>query len=190
MLEYIKRIAVFIIMEGVLLGIVNNEDYKKFIKMCSGMIMIVIVLSPFDKVFGVTNIVYDFFNDITNENRMEELREVMANVTETEELDNLRRQYQEILRERIAPVAENNGYKIVEITVIFSENEKDYIGSIGVMLEELNRITEDGMVEKVDISLGDSEGTYGDNPGVMAIKNYIVDTYGINYERIKINILQ
>ncbi len=35
MLEYIRGIAIFIIVEGIILGVVNNEDYRKLIKIVS-----------------------------------------------------------------------------------------------------------------------------------------------------------
>ena len=51
MLAYIERIAVFIIVEGIILRLTTNDDYKKMIKICSGMILIIIVLTKYKLIY-------------------------------------------------------------------------------------------------------------------------------------------
>ncbi len=183
MLDYIKQIAIFIIAEGVVLGIVQNEDYKKFIKMCSGMIMIILIISPLDKIFGVTTTIQDFFYDITNEGQYEELQVMI----DDENLMELKGQYEKLLKEQIGEEVKEYGYVIDSVEVTFDENEEDYIGMIKLTLARSseNREQKDKKVSISKISIAKSvDGAEVDSPEVVSIKNFITDTYGVEYERI------
>lgn len=94
MLAYIERIAVFIIVEGIILRLTTNDDYKKMIKICSGMILIIIVLSPLDEIFEFTGLVTEFLQEITGENKMEELKEVFSKSDE-KNIEQVRKEYEQ-----------------------------------------------------------------------------------------------
>lgn len=186
MLEYIRRIAVFIILEGVILGVVQNEDYKKFIKMCSGMIMIILVLSPLDKVFGITTAINGFFKEITQQGEYREINEVMAagirGMTD-EGMESVRGEYEKMLMEQIGEKTAEYGYIIENAEVEFDEREDNYIGSLKLLLSSEK---ESDNIPKVGI-VWDKSGDM-DNPDIMDIKNHVTDTYGIDYEKIIITV--
>lgn len=179
MLEYIRRIAVFIIMESVILGIVTNEDYKKFIKMCSGMIMVILVLSPLDKVFGFKEVFTETFTDIMNREKYEEIEEVVsAGMTES-----VREEYEELLLEQIGQKAYEYGYTVSDVNVVFDENEDDYIGSLNVVMEKCGlKETDAKEIGKISIK----KETVAEHPAVIAVKNFITDNYGLPYEKITV----
>lgn len=186
MLEYIRRIAVFIILEGVILGVVQNEDYKKFIKMCSGMIMIILVLSPLDKVFGITTAINGFFKEITQQGEYREINEVMAagirGMTD-EGMESVRGEYEKMLMEQIGEKTAEYGYIIENAEVEFDEREDNYIGRLKLLLSSEK---ESDNIPKVGI-VWDKSGDI-DNPDIMDIKNHVTDTYGIDYEKIIITV--
>lgn len=209
MLEYIERITVFIIAEGIILRLTTNEDYKKMIKICSGMILTIIVLSPLDKVFGFTETVTDFLQEITGENRLEEAKEVFSQSDE-KNVESLRSEYEDVLAEGLRGVAGEYGYEVIDVNVVFDENRPDYIGSVSVYLADASdegdiagngaytdneSCIDDNIkaVERVEPVRIDEEGGESlevsdkreiELPDIIAIKNSIVDKYGIAYERI------
>ncbi len=205
MLAYIERIAVFIIVEGIILRLTTNDDYKKMIKICSGMILIIIVLSPLDEIFEFTGLVTEFLQEITGENKMEELKEVFSKSDE-KNIEQVRKEYERVLSEGLKNIADKYGYIIKDVNVSFDETRQNYIGSISVYLTgkadgtEGDKIEENQekkieaieKIETVRIRAESQQDLYDDNknnielPDIIAIKNSIVDEYGIDYERINI----
>ena len=205
MLAYIERIAVFIIVEGIILRLTTNDDYKKMIKICSGMILIIIVLSPLDEIFEFTGLVTEFLQEITGENKMEELREVFSKSDE-KNIEQVRKEYERVLSEGLKNIADKYGYIIKDVNVSFDETRQNYIGSISVYLTgkadgtEGDKIEENQekkieaikKIETVRVGAENQQDLYDDNknnielPDIIAIKNSIVDEYGIDYERINI----
>ncbi|MFG6327035.1 MAG: stage III sporulation protein AF [Lachnospiraceae bacterium] len=205
MLAYIERIAVFIIVEGIILRLTTNDDYKKMIKICSGMILIIIVLSPLDEIFEFTGLVTEFLQEITGENKMEELKEVFSKSDE-KNIEQVRKEYERVLSEGLKNIADKYGYIIKDVNVSFDETRQNYIGSISVYLTgkadgtEGDKIEENQekkieaieKIETVRVRAESQQDLYDDNknnielPDIIAIKNSIVDEYGIDYERINI----
>lgn len=203
MLAYVERIAVFIIAEGIFLRLTTNEDYKKMIKICSGMILIIIVLSPLDEIFEFTGLVTEFLQEITGENRMEELKEVFLQSDERN-IEQVRKEYEKVLSDGLKNIAGEYGYSVEAVNVVFDETKVNYIGSVTVYLAEdstdstykKNNIdTEIEAIEKIEsvmINTENEQASHNDNrmdielPDIIAIKNSIVDKYGIDYERISI----
>lgn len=191
MLAYIERIAVFIIVEGIILRLTVNEDYKKMIKICSGMILIIIVLSPLDEIFEFTGLVTEFLQEITGDNKMEELKEVFAGSDE-KNIELVRKEYEKVLADGLRDIAEEYGYGIEAVNVAFDERKENYIGSVSVYLIEAKEPETIEKIEPVRINTEDGQGSFNDNkkdiemPDIIAIKNSIVDKYGIDYERISV----
>lgn len=198
MLAYIERIAVFIIVEGIVLRLTTNDDYKKMIKICSGMILIIIVLSPLDEIFEFTGLVTGFLQEITGENRMEELNEVFSKSDE-KNIEQVRKEYERVLSDGLKNIAGEYGYGIKNVDVTFDETRQNYIGSVSIYLTEKNyEETEEDKeetiekIEPVRVSAENEQDSYSENknnielPDIIAIKNSIVDVYGIDYERINI----
>lgn len=203
MLAYVERIAVFIIAEGIFLRLTTNEDYKKMIKICSGMILIIIVLSPLDEIFEFTGLVTEFLQEITGENRMEELKEVFLQSDERN-IEQVRKEYEKVLSDGLKNIAGEYGYSVEAVNVVFDKTKVNYIGSVTVYLAEdstdgtYNKNNIDMEIETIEkiesviINTENEQDSHNDNrmdielPDIIAIKNSIVDKYGIDYERISI----
>ena len=173
------------------------------------MILTIIVLSPLDKVFGFTETVTDFLQEITGENRLEEAKEVFSQSDE-KNVESLRSEYEDVLAEGLRGVAGEYGYEVIDVNVVFDENRPDYIGSVSVYLADASdegdiagngaytdneSCIDDNIkaVERVEPVRIDEEGGESlevsdkreiELPDIIAIKNSIVDKYGIAYERI------
>ena len=198
MLAYIERIAVFIIVEGIVLRLTTNDDYKKMIKICSGMILIIIVFIPLDEIFEFTGLVTGFLQEITGENKLEELNEVFLKSDE-KNIEQVRKEYERVLSDGLKNIAGEYGYGINNVDVTFDETRQNYIGSVSIYLTEkdYDETEEDKAeaiekIETVRVGAENEQASYSENknnielPDIIAIKNSIVDAYGIDYERINI----
>ena len=52
--ELIRSILIYVVIVTVLRGIITNENYKRYFKFVSGIIMILMMISP------ILNFIYDF----------------------------------------------------------------------------------------------------------------------------------
>ena len=194
MLEYIRGIAIFIIVESIILGVVNNEDYRKLIKICSGMVLVILILAPINNVLGFSDTILGYFNKNINNNQVEELRNSISLSVDKIEEDSVKAQYEELINQQLSPFVETQGFVILQVQVIFDENKENYIGQIIVIISEkdkkaesstdINKKIED--VEKIEISVGNKIKENQDDPVLMTIKNKIIDMYGISYEKITV----
>lgn len=213
MLAYIERIAVFIIVEGIFLRLTANEDYKKMIKICCGMILLIIVLSPLDEIFGFTGLVTEFLQEITGESKAQELREVFE-MSDEKNIEQVRKEYEQVMADSLKNIADEYNYEVKDVRVVFDDTRENYIGSVSVYLSEKsdNVSSTDGTykkddladdieaiekIEPVRVNAEREAGFQNENlnsenkndieaPDIIAIKNSIVDTYGIDYEIISI----
>ena len=51
--EWIRTIAVYLILVTVLLTLVNGKTYKKYVELVCGMVLILIVVSPITKLLSL-----------------------------------------------------------------------------------------------------------------------------------------
>lgn len=194
MLEYIRGIAIFIIVEGIILGVVNNEDYRKLIKIFSGMILVILVLSPINNVFGFSDTILGYFNKNINNNQVEELRNSISLSVDKIEEESIKAKYEEMIKQQLNPFVQTHGFVISQVQVTFDKDKEDYIGQIIVTISEEDKnaglSTENDKkiedVEKVEILAGNKIKENQDDPVIMSIKNKIIDMYGIKYEEITV----
>lgn len=191
MLDYIRNIAVFMVAEGIILHLITNEDYRKMAKICSGMIMVIIVLSPLDGIFGFTQVFKDFLFSTHYEESLGELRDAVA-VSDEQVVERLRREYETLLQTQINEAAEEYGYHVTQVIVTFDESMDDYIGEVNVVLGQGTQREDDMIedVERVRITIGgrgEKAPAATEDPISITIKNRITDMYGIDYEKIRIS---
>ncbi len=190
MLEYIRNIAIFIIMEGLILNAITNESFKKIVKIFSGMILIIIVLSPLDQIFNITDLINTHFYEW---DKKESINEIISSIENSNEgnVANVKKQYENIVFDDVSKVATKEGYQVTSVNVNFDDTKNNYIGSIELSISKEEQTTGSGMVEVVKIgSIKIEDEDSGEvkssdyNPSIINIKNYIVDQYGVDYSNI------
>ncbi len=190
MLEYIRNIAIFIIMEGLILSAVTNESFKKIVKIFSGMILIIIVLSPLDNIFNITDLINTHFYEW---DKKESINEIISSIENTNEenVANVKKQYENIVFDDVNSVAVKEGYMVTSVNVTFDDSKSNYIGSVEIYISKEEETFEENMVEVVKVGSiklndgNDDEVKSTDyNPSIINIKNYIVDQYGVDYKNI------
>lgn len=129
---------------------------------------------------------------------MEELNEVFLKSDE-KNIEQVRKEYERVLSDGLKNIAGEYGYGIKNVDVTFDETRQNYIGSVSVYLTEkdYDETEEDKAeaiekIETVRVGAENEQASYSKNknnielPDIIAIKNSIVDAYGIDYERINI----
>lgn len=212
MMECIKQVTIFMIFQGLLLRLVSDDEYKKIIKICCGMILVLIILRPFGNVINCgenairdfPDIVKEFFDEINAKELNRELAEVYGESNDMNR-EMMLRDYQNELKKQIGSIMNKYGLTVDNVVVIIDEAKENYVGQLIIYYSRTfenngttspaneNNIKPVEEIDEIRIVIGEDTGQdsvkkEGDSPDIMAVKNEIVDMYGIDYELIEFSL--
>ena len=166
LLDIIKKIACFYVFASFILNLVNDERYKKYINMFTGLIMIILVMKP-------------VINMFSSDNQFETL-------LKTNESDYMSRE----MADKIS-VAGSYGRELILNENSLSHKFLDY----GITLEkteaqiEFDRTDSDyGRITSLDIAAKGFDVSNSYSVAVTELKKYISNVYKIDRNNIHINI--
>lgn len=73
--DWIKNVAYYMILVSAFIHVVPNENYKKYIRLFTGMILILLLSSPVFQLFGVRMDEMSFVNMDDYQDKLEEIQE-------------------------------------------------------------------------------------------------------------------
>lgn len=180
-LEYIKPILYFVILEAVLLNIVTDKGFKKIIKMFCGIVLILLIISPVKKVLAFFDGEKAYGNLLKYDN---------GNI-----MNQYEEEYKKIIDVNIKSIVETQGMEVVEFT-------PDYTAEQGVILNSLKLIVKENTSKLGEIDIKDTEISISDieivaekeetsaaNETLIKIQNDIMGTYNLEKEKVIIRVV-
>lgn len=73
--QWIENIAFYLVILTVGMQMVPNSVYKKYIQFFSGLILVILLMGPIFKIFGVKNEFEELFDDAQYQQKIEEIEE-------------------------------------------------------------------------------------------------------------------
>lgn len=92
--EWIQNIAVYLILVMAVMQAIPGKDYKKYIQFFSGLVLILLLMSPILKLTGMETKFYDLYHSREYEQEKQMLREQEKYLEEIDLLDFLPDEYQ------------------------------------------------------------------------------------------------
>ena len=198
--SWIRNIVIYMIMNTVIMNLLGNKSYKKYISIVSGMILVLIVISPVMKLMKMDeNLDYylrandfavetsDFKNDLSH---MEE-----------EQSDVIFAQYKEKIRAQVAELLlEEEVYlNTFDVTIDKDTNSASFGEILGMDITadmEAVKNTDSSrlLVDEIEIKqiiineAGEKTDNSTPSPMEITIKNKLSDFYNIKKGNININI--
>ncbi|WP_099466913.1 stage III sporulation protein AF [Konateibacter massiliensis] len=184
--QWIKNIAFYMILITAVMNVIPNNNYKKYINLFTGIVMIILVISPISSLLGAdirldTNFIKNIYN--------QELGNINLDTYEISETGatNLLEEYKVEIGRQVEEIVEKEGYHMVEANITMDEDrESETYGNlekIGVVLtsgeEEGQRI----VVSKIQIGENQVE-----SPEEISVKNVLEDFYNVGLSNINVNI--
>ncbi len=71
--EWMKNLAFYMIIITVGLQMIPNNSYKKYIEFFTGLILIIMLMSPILKIFGIEKDFHEFYNNAEYEQKVKEI---------------------------------------------------------------------------------------------------------------------
>jgi stage III sporulation protein AF len=197
---WIKNIVVYMIMNTIIMNLLGNKSYKKYISIVSGMILVLIVVSPLMKFMELDeNLDYylqindfaietsEFKNDL---NRMEE-----------EQSDAIFAEYQDKIKLQVKNLLLEEAVYLESFDLTIDKNTKSKTFGEIIRMDITANIEqseeEDGedylQIDEIEIgriSMGEEENTTEKlpSPTEINIKNKLSDFYNIEQGNINISI--
>lgn len=188
--SWIKNIAFFLILILAVQNIVPDNKYKKYIKIFSGVILILIIISPITDMFGVTDKISKLYDKKVIEQQLEEMQGNLSGM-ENEINDAAASQYNEYIKEQVADIVSGQGMYLDEFSCETKDEEDEVtIVSMNLTVSREDKSDEKIVIDKISIGTdktGDATGE-SDSTSLQNIKNSIADFYNISDDNINISI--
>lgn len=189
---WVKDIIFYLILMTMLMNLLPDNKYRKYVRLFAGMLLIIIVVSPISKLFSWNTILEINFLEKIYQQEVSSLT-VELNKTENSQQQEFLQNYEGTLRSRIIQLAAEQNLSVLNMKIELEENQEDerylYPKSIEMLVSGDNQesIVENINVSKVDISMKNEEET----GGVLEtkkenLKNVIADFYQMDCTNINI----
>lgn len=202
---WIKNIIIFLILTTIISNLLGKSSYKKYINLISGIILLILVITPVLKIFSLTDSIdYYFSANFLLAETMDISNKFIA--MEEEQTDMIMKEYKDNLIEQIESILAKENLYIHNIHLyIDEENNSPTFGQIvgmDLVLSYIRNNVEEETVEKiviekikikgseVEIPNGKKSSSEGKilSPDEINAKKRLSDFYNINPDNINISI--
>lgn len=178
--EYIRPVVFFLLLETVIFNLISDNAFKKLTKLFCGMVLILLILVPLEKLLGITGLPEEL---LKNEQLEQSVRECenMINYGDAYLAEKYSEEYKKIIKEDIRQMVENEGLALVDCEIELETEETVKIKRItlGISREEQNGID-------ISISVNGNVKQISEEPEIIKIKNQIIGNYQIEERDILI----
>lgn len=198
---WIKNIIVYMILNTIIMNLLGNSSYKKYVSIVSGMILVLIVISPLMKVMNLEDNL-DYF--IQSNEFAVETSNFQSDLSQMEEKqkDLVFDEYQKKIQKQIADMLLVEGVYLTNISLTLDmEVASDSYGQIkninmsaSMKSSEEDVNTDTLRIDEIDINsidISNEEDKTTENlpsPMEINIKNKLSDFYNIEPDNINISI--
>ena len=190
--EWVRNIVIYLILNTVIMNLLGSSSYKKYVSIVSGMILLLIVLSPFLKLLRMDGIMDYYLNsNIYNSEARDFKRELK--LMEDKQRDEVFTDYKEKIKEQVEELISKDGLYIYDFDLVMNmdEDSEDFGHIKDIKIEAGYEKYESAPVQKISIDrIVISEKTLQkiDSPEEIQIKNKLSDFYNMEQDNININI--
>lgn len=188
-LEWVCDIAVYLILITIILQVIPKR-FRKYINFFTGVLLIILVISPVTGLFNADVALADYFEMEKMRqalNDMEDMIKFTENVSEEKLIDN----YNGQIKSKISELIKEYGFRITDIQVGWNldDGTEKYgsINSIYILLDE--KRTQGAIVIKpVKITVGEQKADAYTEKEIKEMKKIIADFYNLEDSHINIMI--
>lgn len=176
--NWVKNIVCFCIFLTMIHHLLPKDNYQKYVRFFSGMLLVILVVSPILSLFGKESVLLDRINRTSFFQEMDNLK-LDTEYLEREQKEIYIRQYENAIGMDISRMAEEKQLNANQVEVRLSEEYQ--VDSIAM---QVNADAENGIAVE-SISLMDSGREY---PAIFELKQELMEFYQIDEDQIDIEI--
>jgi stage III sporulation protein AF len=197
--DWVKNIVIYVILNTIIMNLLGNNSYKKYVSIVSGMILVIIVVSPLMKLLELDeNLDYNFMAD----NFSVETSDFKNELSQIDEQQKAAvfKDYEDKLKNQVKDMLLEEGISLTSFQLTFDQDVSNstYGEILGMDITGTVK-KEDGKdklppveeieIDRIDIN-GDKKNKAEDLPSPLEIniKNKLSDFYNIEQDNINISI--
>ncbi len=199
--EWVRNIVIYLILNTIIMNLLGSSSYKKYISIVSGMILLLIVVSPFLRLFKMDDILDYYLNTNIYQADVSDFQNELK-LMEDKQKDVVFAGFEERIREQVADMLQNDGLYLYEMEVVINQDgESDSFGELRSLSITAGYLEDEGIpVHMIDIEkIVISDNKCGDknikesienllSPLEIQIKKRLSDFYNMKQDNINISI--
>ena len=131
--EWVRNIVIYLILNTIIMNLLGNSSYKKYVSIVTGMILLLIVVSPFLKLINMDEILDYYLNaNIYKADARDFLNEL--ELMEDKQRDAMLVDFKDRVRDQVADILIGDGIYLYDIEVAINlDGESNEFGEIDLM---------------------------------------------------------
>lgn len=125
MKELVQNILVYVVIVSVLRGLITNPKYAQYFQFFSGLIMILLMLSPLLSLFQYENTWYDILEENVLKMDLDEIQGEMK-IADNSFQDMLQKEYTDTIAEQVTTMAQEKGMTLEDVKVTLKEEDDEW----------------------------------------------------------------
>lgn len=127
--SWIRSLVFYMILMMMVLNLLPNKKYEKYLRLFTGMVLILVVFEPFTDLAGIETAMAGAFSRITFENDVRILKGELSDA-DNARLKRLFAGYEEMVEGDLKMMAEGSGLICLEADAVLSRADSDAVGSL------------------------------------------------------------
>lgn len=200
--SWVKSIIIFLILTTIITNLLGKSTYKKYVDLITGIILVILVISPLLKIFHLQETLDYYFSANFLMAEAEDINVKFKDVEEVQ-MNTIFSEYKEEIKKQVVSLLENEDLYLVSFAITIDDNaESNTFGVLKSMNIVASYVREDtkeesNAIKKIEIDpikIGNktSSDTGLDrnflSPEEINAKNLLSDFYNINPDNINISI--
>lgn len=189
-LDWVKQIAMFYIIANVIIHILPNGNYVKYIKLFVGLILIAVVLGPITGLFNIDQVFNKLYESAVSDSYESELKSELK-YAETSSYDQIIKPYREEVVKNVENIIIDNGLYPVTTDVKFNTDSSSdtfgQISSISMVVSQKETESEKVYIDKIKVEVGTQQSKEKLSVQAVNIKTSVADFYNIEVNNINVS---
>jgi len=200
--SWVKNIIIFLVLTTIVTNLLGKSNYKKYIKLITGIILVILVISPLLKLFHLDDTLDFYFSENVLFAETEDINGKLIDM-EQGQMSTIFKEYKEKIAAQVGNLLEVQDLYIVSITITVDEDETSKeLGNLKAMditasYVRQNTNTSSSEIDKIDIEkieISDKNKSEAVpkkeylSPSEINVKNLLSDFYNMNSDNINISI--
>lgn len=186
---WVKQIVIFGILSNVVIRLLPKDSYIKYVKLFTGLILIIITISPITNILNVDTLIYDFYSYSNSLQSQNDMKYQLMYAQESSYEQIIEPYRVEVITQIEAIVMKNNLYPVSTDVKFDTQDGSDTFGqitSISVSVSKKYKSEDKVSVDKIKI---DSTNHIDKDRSIneINIKNEIADFYNVELNNINIS---
>lgn len=200
--SWVKNIIIFLVLSTIINNLLGKSTYKKYINLITGIILVILVISPLFKVFELDKSLEYYMSTNFFVAESENINQVLLD-SEQEQKDRILAEYKERINEQIASLIKNQDLYVINLNITIDEEpESISFGSLKTIdltagfkkqktKENLSKM-EPIEIDKIKIGNEEEDRRTKErdylSPEEINVKNLLSDFYNMKPDNINISI--